>query len=484
MGKGRSQAIVEESSMSERLIDPEEIELIFKNSGIPNLREVAQEMKNVKIATTEAAGDEGQGTGFAGLSKGAFQAERVIAAMATGQGLARIGPMLEGIIGVMGGPMGFGFAISTMVLAAEKYIPQLIGHFDTLDTETGKHLKHVQDALKDTAVIWKKVNDDFAALKADEVTKAAEKKPEPGHAGADKEKRETIEGLFAGKAEGQTEKGVIQQLMRGAEGMDMTPEEAKEFYQAEATKDEAIRKQRLAEQLGPTVPGFGGDHQKDVDEANDRLKALEQTIFMNRAKRMIAIAMKPGPEGANARKMLAQMADQRPDLFGTNFAERLRSIDTADTRVARQAMEKFAVDVAMEEAEEVWGMPKEPPKFMQVPPGGRLGDRGPTMGQIPGAVPQMKVDARGEPIPERFGPDMQRRQGRFQGAQPFAREPARHDLDIDELGNIVMRTQEATNQALSYTRQQHNRWQKLKESTKRLEDNVRNTATQQNAGGN
>ncbi len=61
------------------------------------------------------------------------------------------------------------------------------------------------------------------------------------------------------------------------------------------------------------------------------------------------------------------------------------------------------------------------------------------------------------------------------------REPEAN-YDVDMLGNIVERTQEATNQALTYAKSHHSKWERLKAHTKRLEDNVRDAWGQAQRG--
>ncbi len=104
-------------------------------------KEVADSYLNVAMASdtagdalatagskAEAAAGTGEGEsgkgGFAGVASGAMKAEKAIHSLASGQGLGRLGGMLEGVLGPMGIP-GLGMALGAFAYELEPMIPKI-----------------------------------------------------------------------------------------------------------------------------------------------------------------------------------------------------------------------------------------------------------------------------------------------------------------------------------------------------------------------
>jgi hypothetical protein len=90
------------------------------------------------VETTSGTGSGDSGTGgFAGLTKNIFMAERAMTALATGHGIARVGPMLEKLIGAAGGPAGVGFGIAGLAFLLETIGPKVKGFLESWAEASG-----------------------------------------------------------------------------------------------------------------------------------------------------------------------------------------------------------------------------------------------------------------------------------------------------------------------------------------------------------
>jgi hypothetical protein len=86
------------------------------------------------INTTVNPALQTAGIGFEGMARQAFAAERVMTVMSgAGGGLARAGPLLDGVIKSLGGPAGLGFAIVGIEFAVERALPALEKLWDKLN---------------------------------------------------------------------------------------------------------------------------------------------------------------------------------------------------------------------------------------------------------------------------------------------------------------------------------------------------------------
>jgi hypothetical protein len=92
--------------------------------------------KTVVTTAGTGSGDSGEG-GFAGLTKNIFMAERALTALGTGHGIARVGPMLEKLIGAAGGPAGVGFGIAGLAYLLETIGPKVKGFLESWAISAG-----------------------------------------------------------------------------------------------------------------------------------------------------------------------------------------------------------------------------------------------------------------------------------------------------------------------------------------------------------
>ncbi len=362
-------------------------------------------VKQLTETTSKLAGSAVEGTGIAGVSQQLFMAERAIGALATGQGIARAGPMLESLALALGGPAGIGFMVGAVSHAAERYIPMIINHFDLMGTKA-------EEALKKTLAATKKVQEEWdkqqAAKEKAEIAKAEEMES-PAAEALEKSLSGEMRTQFGGAAEG------FEQTVRG-----MAP----------GLYEKAHKAMRASEKSGDTA--------KHVQATAEASFLYDLVHDEHKGKKLVADAY-AGDE--TAIKWLAELTggDTRPILQGILGSKPAKS---------RMAMEAFGTEMDIQEMQEegTIGPWAQPPPFLKPVLGGRLGggQGAPAMGPIPAAGPHVTADARGNPLPGRFGPagieNQNQSRPRFRGAQPFERE-APANLDIDMLGNIVELTQ-------------------------------------------
>ena len=292
----------------------EEFLLVLKATGMENWREVGEHVWKLNQAATAAAGTEGGNTGFAGLSRQMFMAERAANALFTGQGLARAGPMLEAVSAFVGGPAGIGFLAGGIALLAEQYIPRLISHFDLMGTGAEKALQKVQDSLNKTAEHWRQTVEKMA------------QQPAPVAAGQpdlEKQRREGLNQLFnigTLPGAGGIEHGLITAVM-GAGIATPSEEEQKELDNL--TRQRTEERNKSLAMSGVAGPGHTDEERKAAEKAadaitqkiTDQLQALQQRIVQRRADQIINEATQPGEKGKKARDTLRNLINQFPGAF-------------------------------------------------------------------------------------------------------------------------------------------------------------------------
>jgi hypothetical protein len=88
---------------------------------------------------------------FAGLAGGMFKAERAAQALTTGTGLARLGPMLESIIGGAGGAAGIGMGLAGLAFLLESIVPKVRKFFASFTDDQMKQAVAAMGALASEA---------------------------------------------------------------------------------------------------------------------------------------------------------------------------------------------------------------------------------------------------------------------------------------------------------------------------------------------
>src|SRR5208337_2587444 len=176
------------------------------------------------MEAAEAAAGKSEEQGFKGLASGIGKVETVASRIATGSGLGRIGGILEGIVGLIGGPAGAGLAAGGLIFAIEGLLPKFLAWIDKIDGAT-EALKRHNEQLK---------------LANEQMAKFIEQPTEEEEAGV-----KAVKPLLAGRGGTLISQGIEQVLRQRGVGL-MAPKEraiSEAFVGPEATA-EAERKQQ------------------------------------------------------------------------------------------------------------------------------------------------------------------------------------------------------------------------------------------------
>lgn len=292
-------------------VNTEQFEMLLKTAGIENWKQVSAELRNLKTelkdtaaVADKVAGNESGGTGFAGMTKGLFQAERIIGSLATGQGLARIGPMLEGVIGLLGGPAGIGFLTASFAIAAEKYLPQLVHYFNEATEATKKQaeaLKQHEEAVKrDAAAVAKMIEQPTVQEAA-----AAQK----------------INALLRDEhTSRQVKAGIAGELY--AENVSLSPAERAELQFSNRMIEQAQKEGKA------DIGGFRIEHYQGIVQRLQDKRTAEVEFQANRMLLQL-------PESPEAQAALLRMIHRDPKAFPDGFASKLQHI-IRDKNAARK----------------------------------------------------------------------------------------------------------------------------------------------------
>ena len=283
---------------------------------------------------------------------------------------------------------------------------------------------------------------------------AAAAKPAPGTEGGQAAAKATVESVFAGPDVKKIEKQVMSALLGGGAGGDYTAAEVAELGGAEAERTRLMGMQQTERDIiksGRTEPGYmPTNYQPAIVAAAAKAQEIKQRVATRTADRLMDEAMRPGKAGKEARRRLANLAKQSPDLFPQGFASRLADIDTADDRVAREATEKFALQTIEEEMEEELGFHGPPPPMR----GFMKGVREPWQQWGEGVKPPGYGEPRpAQPIAERRKQALEREQAISRQNQPNVMGPRGNmvfDPRFDEFGNILEQTQRQMGQTHQY----------------------------------
>jgi len=260
-------------------------------------RQIAPLHRELNILTTaieEAAGTEAAVGGFAGLSKGAFEAERAFTALATGTGLARAGPMLERVSSALGMTSGVGFAIVGLAFALETVIPKLAKFFDLWDEEKIKALA------------------DHASKMADAVDKMSKARTTP-----EEEQAKDVATYLKVAGERQITQAVGMTLTEQGFGISAEDQKTLAMIADKRAKGEWVE------------PALIGEEQ--------RILEAQQKAVTTRTGELITTL----PTSVAARREVAGMARARPGLFPTELAEGLGAFEPEAREADRQEMQRL-----------------------------------------------------------------------------------------------------------------------------------------------
>ncbi len=161
--------------------------------------------------------------GLAGLATNALKAERALNALISGHGLARAAPLLEGLLGVIGGPAGLGAAFVALEIGARVLGPTLERFAGAISGEQVEHMKKFAEYVKNL----REEGEKLAANPLENATQAAARK------------------FLAQGAGNELRRTMLDELRRRGEGL--TAEERQQVKWWHANRDKPEPKGKMGE---------------------------------------------------------------------------------------------------------------------------------------------------------------------------------------------------------------------------------------------
>jgi hypothetical protein len=235
------------------------------------------------------------------LGRGTLAAEKAVNALATGTGLIRLGPALEGLTKIIGGPAGLGFAIGSMAVAVEGLIPHFL---KWINADNAKHAKEIADALQKQADA------------ADQLAQRPTKKEAERIADIKEFLTET-----PGLGQGGFRQRIEQAIRKDPNAM-LTPDEIRQLQMQGGPGSEAMVRRR-----------------------NEMIRRQQEERITAEVNRVSGFA----PSDQAARLRAIELAETHPEFFGrTDLAGALRRAQAGEqigpTAVKKQREEKVAAD--------------------------------------------------------------------------------------------------------------------------------------------
>ena len=224
--------------------------------------------------------------GLAGLASNALKAERAINALVSGHGLARAAPLLEGLLGVVGGPAGLGAAFVALELGARVLGPTLekfAGSF------TGEHVEN----LKKFAEYVKKLREEGEKLAAS-----------PGVTATSTAAKHFLEQGAGNQLRG----ALIAQLRQRGEGLDAAEKEQMKWWHAHREQPEPQGKM-----------GEWWRHQRELGEA------AEKKNFEAASNRSLELLARLGEGGIQAQAEVEKLLGEHGRTIMQKMRDRMRS---------------------------------------------------------------------------------------------------------------------------------------------------------------
>ena len=233
---------------------------------------------------TSAGKDESGGLG--GLAGNALKAERAINMLVSGHGLARAAPLLEGLLGVVGGPAGLGAAFVALELGARVLVP-------TLEKFAGAVTGEQVDNLKKFAEYVKKLREEGEKLAANPAVSATS----------------TAAKHFLEHGAGNQLRGaMIAQLRQAGEGLNAAEKEQMKWWHAH--RDEAEPQGKMGEWWR---------HQRELGEA------AEKKNFAAATQRSLELLARLGEGGIQAQAEVEKLLGEHGRTIMQKMRDRMRA---------------------------------------------------------------------------------------------------------------------------------------------------------------
>jgi len=139
---GKGQEVPKDVAKDFKLLTDELKQTTVAASGL------STETQKLDTSLKKTVGDEAGGTGFAGLATNVLKAERAINALVSGNGLARAGPLLEGVMSAIGGPAGLASAFIAMELGARVLGPTIEKFVGAIGQDSADRMKAFAESVK------------------------------------------------------------------------------------------------------------------------------------------------------------------------------------------------------------------------------------------------------------------------------------------------------------------------------------------------
>ena len=266
---------------------------------IDSQNKIRAEIDKTRESANKLSGGGGGGDGgFEKLTRGIFGFERAASSLVSGTGLGRAAGILEGVIGMVGGPAGLGFGVGLLANTLDNVLPKIFAGFQKLTTGI--------DPEK-TAEIKQQLAEVAAAYRS--FVEQMEAKAKPGS--------EEEQGFIASRlarmfniktltGRGGIEQGLLSAALR-KEISDMKRQEIDEIAD--------LRAQRKAAVEAPA--GLGGN-KADVARLDKEIDAIEQAAASRtRDKLLREASLGPdNPAGRTALQQLRNLAAKHPEWGG------------------------------------------------------------------------------------------------------------------------------------------------------------------------
>jgi len=249
---------------------------------------------------------EEKSSGMDKLTRGLFGLERATSSIISGTGLGRAAGILEGVIGMVGGPAGLGFGIGLLANTIDNVAPKIYAGFQKMWTGI--------DPEK-TAEIKKQLEEVAAAYRT--FVEQLEARAKPGS----EEEQGFIQSRLARMFNMKTLKGaggLENQLLSAAlrhEVSDMKRQEIEDLGKLQT--EQSRLEEGIKSQTAMGIRGRPDLMRADLAKVNDQIQAIEQTAASRTRDKLLKNASNPNtPEGQEALKQLKSLAMKHPEWGG------------------------------------------------------------------------------------------------------------------------------------------------------------------------
>ena len=310
---------------------------------IASQNKIRAEIDATRGAAEKLSGGEGGGGGLDRLTRGLFGLERATSSIVSGTGLGRAAGILEGVIGMVGGPAGIGFAIGLLANTLENVGPKVYAGFQKMWTGVDpEHTAEVKKQLAEVAAAYRSFVEQM------EAKAAPGSEQEQGFIQARLARMFNLKTLTGA---GGINNAVLSAALR-KEVSDMKRSEIDELAAAQKEADRVNQlwaKQQKQRVEHPNEPLYEkAVTAEEQQAANAAVQEIEQRVASRTRDKLLKQATNPDtPEGQTALRQLRTLAQNHPEQFPSGFARRITEIlegvkpapTAADLRTSQELLE-------------------------------------------------------------------------------------------------------------------------------------------------